>query len=899
MAPSQFGRTRRFLILVLTAAVVVVAAVVFKAGPPDRPYGMTQRPAAEAYLGFPTAPVFSSETRWASEAAFPNVTFKNPVVMEPEPGTDRIFIGELEGTVAAISSRDPMTSVRTTILDLTGQTQGGFDSGLLGMAFHPDYGRDGSPNRDHVYLFYSWSDRPVMVGRPEHTTVTWTRVSRFTMDRETGMLMKGSELVLIHQKKRIIFHVGGGMFFHPQDGFLYISVGDEGGQQDSLQNSQRIDRNLFSGVLRIDVDRKGGSISHPIPKQPADGETAHYYIPNHNPFVGVPGALEEFYAIGLRSPHRMTYDKADNLAWIGEVGQAAREEIEVLQFDKAPQNFQWAVKEGNRPGFKEMPGQPLGIWTNSVWEYGRDEGRSVTGGYVYRGQRHPALAGKYICSDFANGKVWALSYATTGDQVRVTNVELLAGGEGFRNYHGGVGGITSFGLDHNQELYILRHGRNTRIEHLVKAEPRKGNVPTRLSETGAFIDLASLQPTSALIPYDVNVPQWVNGALVRRWLSVPSGKTIRFDRDERWRFPPGTVFVEHFDWARKPAEPDQSRRLETRFLIGKEDGSFYGVTYRWRPDKSDADLVTNDDENASLECLGEKGERVRVLWVFPSPKNCLQCHTDGAGYVLGVKTRQTNRDFAHPSGVTDNQLRSWSHAGLFSEKLNPTALTRYPQLAPLDNVAAGLESRVRSYLDANCAHCHGAAPIPSAWIGNYNVPLNHQLLIFGPLAGLRKSDEHHVISPKDPVGSELHQRVSENIIGKRMPPLGSDRVDTQFVTVLEEWIEHLPRVEAKPPAIESAIIRNGNTLAVTFSEAVQPGSASGGAEEPGNYEISGGVSVRSALLAPDRRTVLLSTSPLQSGADHTVRVSRVSDRAEKPNPIPPATEARATRASSR
>src|SRR5690606_24436066 len=139
-----------------------------------------------------------------------------------------------------------------------------------------------------------------------------------------------SENILIEQVDQNVWHQGGSLFFHPQDGFLYFAVGDEGGSNCRLMNCQRIDKDLFSGVLRIDVDQRGGDISHPILTQPVTGVTGHYYIPNDNPFVGEPGVLEEFYALGLRSPHRMTYDAVDDIVWIGEVGQNQREELNVL-----------------------------------------------------------------------------------------------------------------------------------------------------------------------------------------------------------------------------------------------------------------------------------------------------------------------------------------------------------------------------------------------------------------------------------------------------------------------------------------------------------------------------------------------------------------------------------------
>jgi hypothetical protein len=105
-----------------------------------------------------------------------------------------------------------------------------------------------------------------------------------------GVAIPGSELVLVDQAGDSVWHNGSGMFFHPTNGFLYVTDGDD----ENVANTQIIDQDLFSGVWRLDVDMRGGAISHPIPRQPANGVTANYYIPNDNPFVGVPNALEEF-----------------------------------------------------------------------------------------------------------------------------------------------------------------------------------------------------------------------------------------------------------------------------------------------------------------------------------------------------------------------------------------------------------------------------------------------------------------------------------------------------------------------------------------------------------------------------------------------------------------------------
>ncbi|HTL73780.1 MAG TPA: hypothetical protein VL863_10795, partial [bacterium] len=216
-----------------------------------------------------------------------------------------------------------------------------------------------------------------------------------------------------------------------------------------------------------------------------------------------------------------------------------------------------------------------------------------------------------------------------------------------------------------------------------------GVFPHLLSQTGAFADTTNLVPAAALTPYDLIVPFWSDGAEKSRWISVPSGERIKFAVTGEWVFPKGTVFVKHFELATDATHPEQKRRLETRLLVCDADGGVYGATYKWRADSSDADLLeTNLTEAITIRTA--TGMR-KQEWYYPSRADCLTCHTANAGYVLGVKTRQLNRDFkylspgsagvspaslstpgrqdASASGlapvVTDNQLCAWNHLGLF------------------------------------------------------------------------------------------------------------------------------------------------------------------------------------------------------------------------------------------
>ncbi|HZI32083.1 MAG TPA: hypothetical protein VFF11_07060, partial [Candidatus Binatia bacterium] len=231
-----------------------------------------------------------------------------------------------------------------------------------------------------------------------------------------------------------------------------------------------------------------------------------------------------------------------------------------------------------------------------------------------------------------------------------------------------------------------------------------GVIPRLLSQTGAFKDTQRLVPSDALVPYDVIVPFWSDGAEKMRWVSVPHDGKITFAATGEWTFPRGTVFVKTFLLATNAENPNSLRRLETRLLVCDADGGVYGAVYKWRDDDSDADLLaTNLTETISIKTAD--GTRTQD-WYYPSRKDCITCHTANAGHVLGVKTRQLNRDFTYPSGVTENELRAWNRLGLFNTNLAKVDLKKLPALARPDDMTRSLQDRARSYLDANCANCH-------------------------------------------------------------------------------------------------------------------------------------------------------------------------------------------------
>jgi uncharacterized repeat protein (TIGR03806 family) len=326
-----------------------------------------------------------------------------------------------------------------------------------------------------------------------------------------------------------------------------------------------------------------------------------------------------------------------------------------------------------------------------------------------------------------------------------------------------------------------------------------GKFPRLLSQTGVFEDTSKFVPSDVLIAYDLLVSFWSDGAVKTRWISVPEGG-IHFDKEGEWKFPMGTVFVKSFMMVTNESDPHSQRRLETRLLVCDENGGVYGVTYKWRPDSSDAELLeTNLTESISIQTTD--GTRVQP-WYYPSRQDCLVCHSANAGYVLGVNTRQLNGSFTNSSGVSENQLRAWNHIGLFDTNLHKTDFNRFPQLARTDDESLPLENRARSYLDANCSHCHRPNGTVAYFDSRYRTPLAQQNVVNGRVLINERIDDARVIAPNDIWRSILLMRANTTEAYK-MPPLARNVIDTKGMNLLKRWIESLPGPQVlAPPVIE-------------------------------------------------------------------------------------------------
>jgi uncharacterized repeat protein (TIGR03806 family) len=322
------------------------------------------------------------------------------------------------------------------------------------------------------------------------------------------------------------------------------------------------------------------------------------------------------------------------------------------------------------------------------------------------------------------------------------------------------------------------------------------SIPKLLSQTGAFKNLQEAVPAEGFIPYELVAPFWSDGADKTRFIFVPQGQTISFSPTGEWRFPAGTVFLKTFLLATNDSDARSLRRLETRVLVCDQTSGVYGVTYKWRADNHDADRLEADlTEEIPITSTG--GVRTQ-RWYYPSPQDCLTCHTPNAGLVLGVKTRQLNRNFTYPSGVTDNQLRAWNHAGLFNPRLSDADLESLPKLAATDDLSRSLEDRARSYLDANCANCHRPGGTVAYFDARYDTPPPQQMLVDGRVLIDERIDGARVIAPNDIWRSILYLRANTTEPFK-MPPLARNTIDTHGMQLLRDWIESLPGPPVLPP----------------------------------------------------------------------------------------------------
>lgn len=324
------------------------------------------------------------------------------------------------------------------------------------------------------------------------------------------------------------------------------------------------------------------------------------------------------------------------------------------------------------------------------------------------------------------------------------------------------------------------------------------NPPPLLSQTGAFSNLATLTPAQGVFPYDVNAPLWSDAALKKRWIALPNDGThntaaekIGFNPEGPWTFPPGTVFIKHFELATNESNPNIHRRLETRFIVVPSTGEPYGVTYRWRPDGSDADLLP-DGASDTVTITEAGGGTHQQTWNYPSRTDCRICHNGNAGHILGLKTWQLNGDLTYErTGRTANQLETLGALGWFDSAFNAAQIPWFLKSRRITDTTASLEDRVRSYIDSNCSQCHRPGGVRALFDARLTTPLPAQGLVRGELESSYFDPGDRVIVPGDLGRSIL--KVRHGTVGTlKMPPIAKNLVDQQAAQVIGDWILSLP-----------------------------------------------------------------------------------------------------------
>jgi glucose/arabinose dehydrogenase len=374
----------------------------------------------------------------------------------PPGDTARLFVVERRGVIRIIEHGQLLP---TAFLDLRGgMLVSGNETGLLGLAFHPNYAANG-----HFYVNYTAQVQGQLT----------TRISRFVVSGMPNEANPGSETILLAYSQPFSNHNGGMMAFGP-DGYLYIASGDGGSSNDPQDNAQNLN-SLLGKLLRIDVDGTGQGA---------------YGIPADNPFVGQEGARGEVWDFGLRNPWRFSFDRETGDLWIGDVGQGAMEEINYeAAGGSGGFNYGWREFEANLCNTTAESEEACTALENSVvfpvHAYPRDDGRSVTGGYMYRGALMPSLAGNYFFGDFATARVWSINPFTDPiETLREWTADI-------QPPEAPLTQLASFGEDAQGELYLVSLTGNVyRLSPLHSAD-QDGSFSFSLSELLRIIQFFS------------------------------------------------------------------------------------------------------------------------------------------------------------------------------------------------------------------------------------------------------------------------------------------------------------------------------------------------------------------------------------------------------------------------
>ena len=380
-----------------------------------------------------------------------------PLLLISPPGdTARLFIIEQGGRVRIHDGTQLLT---TSFLDISSLIVCCQEEGLLGMAFHPQYESNG-------YFFVNYVS-PGSGGK--------TVIRRYKISSNPNIANKDSSLIILEILQPFPNHNGGMIDFGPNDGYLYIGMGDGGSSGDPQMNGQN-GKSLLGKMLRIDVNNTENG--------------KNYSIPDTNPFVNTIDTLAEIWAFGLRNPWRWSFDSETGDMYIADVGQFEVEEINFQpQESTGGENYGWRLKEGTSCFMPTTGCDTLSYVTDPITQYFHASSRcSITGGFIYRGCAIPNLTGTYFYADWCSKEIWSFRYDGNNILDSANRTSEL-----------GISvNVTSFGRDGRGELYVIGNGKVYKIIPAGQQEEcaippccngRTGNIDNSLDD---LIDISDL-----------------------------------------------------------------------------------------------------------------------------------------------------------------------------------------------------------------------------------------------------------------------------------------------------------------------------------------------------------------------------------------------------------------------
>lgn len=755
-----------------------------------------RHPWTDSRLGYSPEPPLPLE----AVPAFSQLKFQDPMHVRWQPDLQRYFVCELRGRIFSfphddnVASADLAVDLKQELKSFDPERSNGVQD-VYSIAFDPNF----SSNR-HIYVMMVMSSK---LGEP---LTDGSRVSRFTLTTDSPPRIDvSSELPLISWLAG--GHNGCDLAFD-NSGCLLISTGDatDPSPPDGLQTGQNL-TDLLSCILRIDV-------RNAVPGQP-------YRIPPDNPFINHLDAKPEIWAFGFRNPWRMSVDRPTGRIHAGDVGW---EKWEMVHEIFSGGNYGWSVLEGPeriQPQLPEGPGPvraPLAALPHS-------EAASVTGGFVCRSEKLPELANQYLFGDWVTGRIWTLPLEGAASPQLVASTPLR---------------IIAFSPDRDGLPLVVSHFAGTTLYRLqptadlAARQAAAAAFPRQLSQTGLFSNTADHVWNTGVRQFEIQHPAWHDGATARRAIALPQlAQAVVYPSPQplediamfnsRLHYPAGTVLA-------KTLELD-GRRLETQIL--QFDGRLWqAFSYLWNDTQTDAELAPAG--GVEFPIPGQAGR----TWRVHSRTECFQCHNLWAETTLAFTPEQLH------STTTENshwlQLVHEGYAAPQSSDGKPVAPESCVRRPLTNTTSASLADRARSWLHANCAHCHqqNAGSGVTLSLRSHDADADTGLFDVMPAKGSFGITDARIIAAGEPHKSALLYRVASTSVG-RMPHIGSREVDFAGLALLTDWIAQLPAKNGDTPPAPLSSEAQLAGLQQRLQEHVQKSQRSANTSKPIDGSSSG------------------------------------------------------------